>query len=423
MTIAAAIRRAGVRVAIPAAIWPLADQGLVSIGGFAVNLTLARGLPTQDYGVFCLLLMAMLQIQVVSGSLVFYPLVVRGATLGARAQAALFGNGLVLSLGLAGALGPILAGGLFATGHAGLILPALLWLALWQLQELLRRGLFAQMRHASAIPGDAIRYLGQAAALIALAASGRLTLENAVMSMAAAAGIGAAWQVAQVRISFSDLVAWRKTAHGFRDIGLGSLATNLLSTMSLQAYPWCLAAVGGSDQAAGFQAALNVVLVVNPLLIGLCNTIPQAVARSATAGGLREAWRATRLQVALGAVPVVAYYGMVLAWPAPILQALYGAASPYVMSGSAVQAMAAASILGFAIELVIAVLHGLQRTRVSMRINAAGLAAAVLLGLPLTAAWGLGGACIGIAAANLARAAVAAGVVSRLLSDAPGHLR
>ena len=423
MSVAAAIRRARTRFPVPSAVWPLADQGLVSVGGFLVNLTLARSLPPQDYGVFCLLFMAMLQIQVVSGSLIFYPLVVRGTVLADGEQAALFGNGLALSLGFCIPLGLLLTGGLLACGEASLIGPSLLWLAAWQFQELLRRTLLAQMRYASAIPGDAVRYGGQAAGLIALAASGRLTLEHAVLAMAVAAGFAAAWQALQVRISFLQLGTLQETARGFCRAGLGSLGSNLLSTLSVMIYPWCLAAFGGAASAAGFQAALNVVMVVNPVLIGLCNIIPQSVAREIRHGSMRQAWRASSGHMALGAAPVFAFYGIVLLWPQPILTALYGAASPYVALATPARMMAAALMLGFATEMVNAFLHGIQRTRLSMRINAAGLAAAVLVGLPLTAAWGLAGACIGLLAANVARAALAGRVLSSLLADAPDRSR
>ena len=432
MNVASAIRRAG-RVTVPPAVWPLADQGLVSVGGFVVNLTLARGMPAEQYGVYCLLLMAMLQIQVLGGSLLFYPLSVRGTVMDAEEQAELLGHGLLLAVGLTVPLGVALAAGLAATGHADLAVPAVAWLMFWQVQELLRRGLFAQMRHAAAIPGDAIRYGGQAAALIGLAATGSLTLVHAVAAMAVAAGIAAAWQAMQVRLAFtslarsgltrSGLAGIGQTAAGFWRVGAGSLGANLLSTLALQLYPWSLVLFGGAAVVAGFQAALNVVLVVNPVLIGLCNVIPQMVARDARQGGgrqggARHAWRASRATMALGAAPVLAFYGLAAVWPQPILTALYGHGSPYVALTLPVRIMAAASMLGFAVELVNAFLHGLQQTRLAMRINGVGLAATALLGLPLTAAMGLTGSCVGMAGASIARAVASSRVLAGVLADA-----
>ena len=410
------------RFAVPATAWPLADQGLVSVGGFVVNLTLARGLPAEDYGVYALLFMAMLQVQVVSGSLLFYPLSVRGAVMDApgegRDQAGLFGTGLVLALGLTLPLGALLAASLVAAGHADLVAPAVLWLLLWQVQELLRRGLFTQMRHSAAIPGDAVRYGGQALALLALAATGSLTLAHAVTAMAVAAGVAAAWQAMQLRISFAAMPSWRATAAGFWRVGHGSLGSNLLATLSVQIYPWCLALFGGAAMAAGFQAALNVVMVLNPVLIGLCNVLPQTVAREARKTGVRGAWQASRGSMALGAAPMLAFFGAAAIWPEAVLALLYGRNSPYLDLGPAVRLMAVAAAIGFAVEMVNAFLHGIQQTRQSMRINATGLAAS-LLALPLTALMGALGSAIGMLCANGVRALAATRILTHLLADAP----
>ena len=422
MNVTAAVRRAG-GLRLPAATWPLADQGLVSVGGFVVNLTLARVMAPADYGVYCLLFMAMLQVQVISGSLLFYPLSVRGTLLDAAGQADLFGTGLLLALLLCVPMGVPLVAGLLVAGHAELVVPAAVWLVLWQVQELLRRGLFTQMRHAATIPGDAVRYGGQAVAMMGLAASGNLTIVNAISVMAVAAGAAALYQGWQFPLAFTGARNWRATAAGCFSVGYGSLGSILLSTLSLQVYPWCLVLLGGALLAAQFQAALNVIMIVNPVLIGLCNVIPQVVARECRQGGARQAWRVSRLQIALGAAPVFAFYGLSMLWPEPILAALYGHGSPYAALTFPVRLMAAAAIPGFATEMVNAYLHGLQRTRLSMGINAAGLAVAACAGVLLTMAFGVAGGCLGIACANFARVAVASRVLSGVLADAPNRRR
>lgn len=402
-------------VRLPSGFWPLVDQGVVSVGGFVVNLALARTLAPQDYGTFSLLFMAMLQLQVVTASVLFYPLAVRGTLLGSEERAELFGTGLVLVLGLCVPLAVALAAGLAAAGHAGLALPAVAWLVLWQVQELLRRGLFAGLRHAAAIPGDAVRYLGQAAALVALALAGRLSLQSAVATMALLAGLGVAVQLRQCRLGLAGAGGWRPVLAACWRVGGGSLGSNLLGTMSLQLFPWSLALLGGAGLAAGFQASLNVVMVVNPVLIGLCNVVPQLVAREHRLHGARRAWRVSWRSMLAGAVPVLGFYALAAGWPRPLLAVLYGAHSPYLGLEGPVRLMAVAAAVGFGVEMVQAYLHGMQRTRLSMRINAAGLAVSVAAGLPLTLALGLGGSCIAIAGANLVRLAAAAAVLRRVL--------
>ncbi len=416
MSVTTAIQRARTRLRLPSTFWPLADQGLVSIGGFIVNLTLARHMAPEDYGVYVLLFMVMLQAQVVSNSLLFYPLSVRGTVLEAAEQASLFGTGLILAITVCMPMGLALAVGLTVAGHDELVAPALAWLCLWQVQELLRRGLFTQMRHAAAIPGDAVRCGGQALALVGLVASGHLTLVHAVTAMAVVAGLAAACQALQFRLAFAELADWRAVALGCIRVGAGSLGSNALSMASMQIYPWSLAAFGGTALAAGFQASVNVVTIVSPVLIGLCNVIPQTVAREARQGSVQTAWHAARPQMALGAAPVVAFYVLAAIWPQPILTALYGHDSPYAALTLPVRAMAAGAILGFGVEMVNAFLHGIQQTRWCVKINATGLAVTLLVGLPLTALMGLAGGCFGMVGANIARSVSATRVLSKMVT-------
>ncbi|MEJ1978045.1 MAG: hypothetical protein WDN49_19970 [Acetobacteraceae bacterium] len=406
------------RIRLPSAIWPLADQGVVSLGGFVVNLALARTLAPREYGLYSLLFLAMLQLQVITGSLLFYPLSVRGTVLDANERAELFGTGLMLLLALCIPLDIALAITLHVLGRAELIVPATTWLVLWQVQELLRRCLFAEMRHAGAIPGDTVRYLGQGVALLAVAATGWLTLTSALTVMAAASGVGIALQAFQVSISFNHLAVWRRTARQCWRIGANSLGSNLLSALSLQMFPWALAALGGTIAAANFQASLNVIMMTNPVLIGLCNIIPQVVARDQRRGGAALAWRASRGHMLLGAIPVFGYYALISAWPDTVLATLYGHASPYLALSMPARAMAAAAMIGFGVEMVNAYVHGLEKARLSMKINAVGLAISALVGLPLTVALGLNGSCVAIVVANIARSVVAYKVLARVLADA-----
>ncbi len=393
-----------VQVLLPAAFWPLADQGVVSIGGFAVNLVLARYLAPADYGTFCLLFLAMLQAQVVTASLILYPLSVRGTVMDAEDRKYLFGHGLLLLLMGSIPLSIALSTALYAAHHQDLIAPVIAWLVLWQIQELLRRGLFTDMRHLSAIPGDSIRYVGQAFIVLALAVLGKLTTVNAICAMAIAAALGIAIQAPQFPIRFERPWCLRRTASDCWSIGSRSLASNLLSAMSLQMFPWLLGFTSGSASAAAYQAAGNSVTVVNPILNGLCNVIPQTVARDATRGDSLLAWRAALRYITLGAVPMLSYYALVLVLPDLILTMLYGSTSSYVALSMQTRLMAVAAIIAFGVDMANSYLHGLEEVRLSMKINALGFLAAVAIGLPLSMMLGFTGSCVAVVATNLCRA-------------------
>jgi O-antigen/teichoic acid export membrane protein len=218
------------------------------------------------------------------------------------------------------------------------------------------------------------------------------------------------------------MTALRQTVRQCWDIGGFSLISNLMSAMRLQVFPWALAYIGGTILAAQFQAALNLVMAVNPVLLGLCNVIPQAAARGRQQGGTAQAWNAARGYILLGAIPIFAYYALLLAWPGGVLTLLYGAASPYVGLTFAVRAMAAAALIAYSAEMVCSYLHGLESAKLAMKINMYGLAASVLLGLPSTLVWGLTGSCIGLLAASVVRSILAAQTLAPMLAENTGRL-
>jgi O-antigen/teichoic acid export membrane protein len=397
------------RRAIP---WTLVDQCIVSLGNFAVNLLLARLLTPADYGVYSLLFLAMLGLQTVTSSLVFYPLSVHGTVLAANERAALFGSGLVLLGALSVPLAFLLAAMLWMVSQLTLILPAVAWLVFWQVQELLRRVLLTEMRHAAATPGDAMSYLGQAVGIAVLAKAGGLTLASALVVMAVTSALAALVQATQasVHANAGGLLAATRQCW---TTGRFSLASNLLSSLRIQVFPWVLTALGGTALAAHFQAAQNLVMAANPILLGLCNVIPQAAARGLREAGTAQAWRAARRYILLGAAPICAFYLLLLFWPGLMLLLLYGEASPYLDLTLVVRAMAAAALIAYAAEMVCSYLHGLQAAGLAMKVNMAGLMTSILLGLPLMLAWGLAGSCIALIATNVVRSIVAVQILTK----------
>lgn len=393
----------------------LADQGAVSIGNFVVTLLLARMLAPAEYGIYSLLLIVTMGLQSIIGSLLYYPLAVRGAVLAPHDRATLFGNGFALLGALSIPLGFLVAAMLCVLGRPDLIAPAVGWFLLWQVQELVRRMLMAEMRHAAALPGDAISYLGQAAGIFWLAGAGAVTLAYSLIIMAATSGLAALLQAVQAGIRPGIAMMW-PTARQCWAIGSFSLASNGLSAVRMQVFPWALAALGGTVQAANYQAATNLVMAANPILLGLCNVIPQATARGRQNAGVLQAWHAARGYILLGALPIFAYYMVLLLWPGEGLVLLYGASSPYIGLTLAVRAITIAALVAYAAEMVCSYLHGLEQAHLAMWVNMSGLAASVLLGLPLILAWGLTGGCIGLGIVSLVRCAAAAKILSPLLA-------
>lgn len=281
------------------AYWTLFDQGIVSLGSFAANIILARQFAPTEYGTFALLWGGLLGLQQVNGALIFYPVSVRLVVAKGEQYKRLFSTSVVLVI-LACLLECIgLSIALVAFERIDILPSAIAWFVLWQVQEIMRRGLFASFRHKAAIVGDAISYLGQAVIIALFLRYELVSLATILYSMAATSGFAALLQAYQLGLSMPDLRDLRKTIIDFWIVGRWALVNNLMSQIQFQMLLWELATISGVVIAASLQATQNVVNVVNPIIYGICNIIPQTTAHAQARGNAR-AWRAARIYALLG---------------------------------------------------------------------------------------------------------------------------
>jgi O-antigen/teichoic acid export membrane protein len=401
------------------AYWTLANQAIVSVGSFALNVVLARRLAPDEYGTFAILFSVMLTLQIFNGSLLFYPLLVRGAVARAGERGQLLAGGLLLVAGLTLPLGIGMAAVVLLFGRLELLGATLASFFLWQAQEALRRCLFAEMRHRDACLGDAIAYLGQVIAVVGLVHLHMLTLTNAFYAIAATKALASVIQARQVRLAPPRLSKLRGMVADFWGIGRWSLLNNIIATLRLQMFPWVLALAHGPGAAAGFQAMVNLVNLVNPVVIGLSNIIPQQAARGRAEQGNAHAWRTTRGMMILGAAPLAAYFACSLLAPGLMLWLFYGTGSPYLGLGVTLQILTLAAIANYPADIVCSYLHGIDESRLAMLVNVAGASTALVLGVPLTATLGVEGSCVALALASGLRSLVAAYLLVRVTAEEP----
>lgn len=406
------------RLHVLRASWTLVDQGLVSLGAFLVNVQLARQLAPGEYGTFALLLGGFLGLQLFNSSLLLYPMSIRLPVMQELGKKQLQSATVLLVAGFSILLGGVLAVALYLFGRGDLILPALAAFLCWQMQETMRRGLLAEFRYSTAIVGDATAYYGQVAAIAVLSATGELTLAHALEIMALGYGAGAIIQAVQTRLSFRHVGNLRQTAMEFWAIGSWSLLNNVVSLLRIQILPWTLAGAGGAAAAASFQAALNIVNLTNPVILGLCNVIPQTAARAQQSGGNGEAWRAARVYILMGIPPILGYYALVLVAPALFLRIFYGAASPYLALTFDLQVLALAWAISYATDMTCSYLHGVSGARLALFINMSGAIAVAMLALPLIQTYGLTAGCLALLGANLVRLAASYHIQRRITADA-----
>lgn len=381
----------------------LGDQGLVSLGSFLTQVILARYLAPRDYGVFALIFGTLILLNVCHWALVAYPLSVIGASSDAERLRQLTGSSLLITILLVLPFAAIITAVTFFLGHPQLVLWVTIASLSWQVQETLRRGLMAHLLHHSAIWGDTVGYLGQGAIIWGLALHGWLTLSRAFAVVAVTSVAAAAVQSLQLRLKFAG---FRETAALFPvywRFGRWALAAHVTDTGTVQAFPWALAILHGPDQAAFFQAALNVLGITNPVLFGMINLIVPSSARTQGSGEIRGSWGATKKYATLGFLAVAPCFLVLLLWPKTVLAVFYGRSSAYLDCSSAVQVLGLAYLAAYWFAVMGAFFNGIKKPSLVFYSELFGVAAALLLGVTLAQHHRFLGACVGVFLVYLAR--------------------
>ena len=375
--------------------WALSDQAVLSLGNFLTSLALIRHLPPATYGVYALVFGTLLFLVSLHAALVTYPLSLKAA-------AASEGDDAVRrlcasSLGLTAALWLPLAIGLVAAllflRRPDLAPWACAALLAWLLQETLRRTLMARLRHRQALVGDVVSYLGQAAAVWALAWLGALTLKSALIAIASTSTAAALIQAAQLRLTprlpFSSFIVHPSS---FLLVGRWMLLVNLMGSITVLTMPWTLKAFHGPGEVARFQSLTVLLGIGNPVSMGMVSLIVPAVAAESARGGVAPARRAALRLSLVGGSLLLPFYLLLLAAPTAVLSAFFGADSAYVSLATPVRLFVGAYALAYVAAVSAALLNGLGHSRSAFLAHAAAAAATVLVSLPLAAKFGLTGA-------------------------------
>ena len=221
--------------------WTLTDQSAVSLGNFLTQIVLARKLPPPEYGVFVLLFGVMIFLNACNSGLVAYPLTLKGAEADREGLRGLVTNSIFLTAALAIPLSGVLILATLVLQKMQLAVWVVLALLFWQLQETVRRGLMAHLRHREALFGDGLSYLGQAGLIWILAHHGVLTVSATFAVIALTSAIAWVTQALQVGLK---AVRWREILFivpFFWRMGNQALFTNATDAATMQSFPWTLA--------------------------------------------------------------------------------------------------------------------------------------------------------------------------------------
>lgn len=388
--------------------WSVADQAAVSLGTFLTSIALARSLSASDYGAYGALLAGLLFLNGIHTSLVTSPLSVQGAAVDRATLGRYSTTALLFTLALAVPSGLLMLAASAGFGRSSLWIWAPASLALWQVQETMRRSLMCGLGHRRAVWGDAVSYLGQAVLIWAGCRTGSITLGRAFAIMALTSGAAAVVQAIQAglaRVEFAEV--WR-LARSFWRFGSWILYGCFASMFCAQAFFWVLTLFHGAKETASLQAVANVLGVSHPLMFGLGNLLVPVVARAKAAGGLNLAWQSARKHGVQFGLVLLPYIMILFLWPRAILSTLYGPGSHYAGLEGPMRLLVAAYVFIYLAQVLALFLTGIGDARATFRAQMYGAFSSLALGLPLACIWGTTGACAGMLAVNAMKSAASA---------------
>ncbi len=409
--------RPGPRLAtrVRPAVWGLFDQGLVSSINFLTIVVLARTLGVSEFGYFVIAFTILQTAGTLQAALITRPHNVLGATRRGREYVDYSTTAAAAQVAFTGVL-VVVAAGVAAvavardSSQASLLLALVPALAAWQLQELGRRMLYTEGRLAAAFANDLTSYGGQAAALVVLWQSDRLTGTTALLSLAAAFAVGAAVVAWQLRASLAGRLhapSLSANWHFGKWLGVAEIG----QWFSTQFYIYLGALVAGAVASAALKAGQTLLGPVSVFLTFVTSYLPIVLARELESAGTIAA-KTRRSLVAV--VPAVLVYCIVMALLAePALELVYG--EEYGTYAGVVQLFALYYAVLSLSTVAIAALSARGQTRDVFVGQAAGAALSLAIGWLLLAELGPEGAVTGM----LLSWAVAMALFLRAFRSAP----
>jgi hypothetical protein len=379
----------------------LADQAIVSLGNFALSVSLARLLPVADYSVYSVTVSFLLFFNTLHQAFIIYPMSVHTAATPAGMHAHLLRVALLLTLPCALPFVLVLAAALWSIGRLSLLPVASAALLAWQIQEVLRRSLIARNRHMSAILIDGVRYLGPLIVVMAFASTivtANVFLIIALLSIVSILPlIPLLWRLDTAVHGIS----WELSVH--RRLAMPVLGANLMSVFSAQWFLWLLAWGHLPDAAASLVALTNVVAIASPVMLGAENILVPEIARArgqlTFAGLMRVVGRYCLLCFAL----VMPFFLSIAFFPRQVLRLIYGGSSPYAMHTAALEMLMGVYACFLLSYILAATLRGYRAGAAVFSMQLYPAILGLTLGSWLTLHFGLDGAALASLLAGLLR--------------------
>jgi O-antigen/teichoic acid export membrane protein len=403
----------------------LADQGVVSATNFLTGVIIARACSKEELGLYMLGFSLILLVTDLQTSLISTPYMVYAPRLKDDAHALYTGSTLLHQLALSLPIVLALACGAFvaASGVGPRGLGPVMWalvavIAFIMLRDYARRVCFARLHMKTALLIDGAVGGIQIGGLLLLAYFDLLSASRVYWLVGMACGMVAlGWLVANEK---NLTLSARQAISDFRrnwSFGKWVFLSGLVWAISMNLYPWLLAAFHGTASAGIWAACLGVVALGNPAVLGVQNFLGPKIAHVYAEDGARALRRFVLRASAAFALPMLFFCVAMIFWGGPLVTLLYG--HQYAGNGLVV-AILAWNLLVSAVAFSFSrALFAVERAATDFAAGLAGLVAMLILGVSFVRSFGMLGASLGLLIANTAASGVRFFVFTRV-SASPG---
>jgi O-antigen/teichoic acid export membrane protein len=319
---------------------------VVSATNFLTGVIIARTCSKEELGLYMLGFSLVLLLADLQTNLIATPYMVYAPRLRGDARVLYTGSTLIHQLGLCFLTVLGLAGGGIAVKYGigphglGPVLWALVAVAsLLMLREYARRVSFACLKITRALLFDSGIAVVQLGGLLLLARFGWLSASKAYWAIGLACGIAVlSWLWSErsfYRVRISSSVTDLKKNWVF---GKWVFASGVVWAVSMNLYPWFLAAFHGTAFTGVWAACLGAVNLGNPALLGALNYLGPKIAHVYAEEGA-ESLRKFVLRASVGFACLLSLFCLAMAlWGGPLVGLLYG--SKYAGNGLVVALLA-----------------------------------------------------------------------------------
>jgi O-antigen/teichoic acid export membrane protein len=398
----------------------LADQAVASATNFATGIIIARTCTQEELGLYMLGFSVILLVTDMQTSLISTPYMVYAPRLKGRAHALYTGSTLLhqlsFSLVVVCALTCVAFVATMGAGPRGL--GPVLWalvasLAFVLLREYARRVCFARLKILTAFLFDTCIAVGQIGGLLLLARYHSLSASRAFWMIGSACGVALMWWLWSDREFYHPrIIESRADLKKNWAFGKWVFASGLVWAISMNLYPWFLAAFHGAASTGVWAACLGVVFVGNPALLGIQNLVGPKIAHEYAAAGPQALRRLVLTITSAISLPVSLLCFALVLWGGRLMTLLYG--SQYVGNSRVVAILALSLLISAPAFSFSRALYATERADLDFLVNFAALFVMATLGFWLVRAFGPLGAAFGLLGGNFATSALKAGAYLRI---------